>query len=114
MAELGKHENRESWILWAIEFMRRGLWLGPEITVHGPHEPPDNFMWGEAEASIDGEVDSLGLCVFRTSQQARKYHPSHVEIRDSDSPEIIFPLKKESELTPNARRWLKVARRLVR
>lgn len=113
MAELRKREDREDWIRWAIELMRRGLWLGPEITVHGPHEPPSDYMWGEAEASIDGEKDSLGLCVFSTTRQARKYHPSHVKITDSACPEVIFPLKKESELKANARRWLKVARRLV-
>jgi hypothetical protein len=39
MADLDKHLNREDWLRWAIEFMRRGLWLDQEITVHGPHDP---------------------------------------------------------------------------
>jgi hypothetical protein len=113
MAELDRRLNRESWLKWAIEFMRHGLWLGPEITVHGPHEPPDNLMWGEAEASIDGVKDSQGTCVFRTARGVRKYHPSHVRIMDGDRHGDIFPLKKESELTPKAQRWLRVARQHV-
>ena|SRR6266700_172333 len=112
MAELDKHQHREDWLKWAIEFMRRGLWLGPEITVHGPHEPPSDYMWGEAEALIDGEKDSLGTCVFRTTRQARKYHPRNVHIMDGDNGPA-FPLKKESELTSKAQRWLRVARSVL-
>src|SRR5208283_1866612 len=37
MAILDKERDRDSWLPWAIEFMRRGLWLGQEIEVHGPH-----------------------------------------------------------------------------
>ena len=56
MATLDKHTDRRDWLKWAIEFMRRGLWLDDEITVHGTHAPPANYIWGEATARIDGEV----------------------------------------------------------
>lgn len=113
MADLDKARDRESWLTWAIEFMRRGLWLGPEITVHGPHEPPRNYMWGEAEASIDGAKDSLGPVVFRTTCQAHKYHPAHVRIWTADDRDEHFPVLNASELTPRAKRWLRVARSVL-
>src|SRR2546426_2460378 len=37
VAELERHQDRESWVSWAIEFVRRGLWPADVITVHGPH-----------------------------------------------------------------------------
>ena len=52
MAELEKHGNRKDWLRWAIEFLRRGIWIGEVITVHGPH-PSAPYMWGE----VDGWVD---------------------------------------------------------
>ena len=33
MADLDKRENREDWLKWAIEFMRRGIWPEDVITV---------------------------------------------------------------------------------
>jgi hypothetical protein len=54
MAALEKYDRegtRREWVRWAIEFMRRGLWLGDVITVHGPHGPEG--MWGEADATED-------------------------------------------------------------
>lgn len=47
MADLEKHEDRESWIRWAREFVRRGLWPVEIITVHGPHSPPSDCHWGK-------------------------------------------------------------------
>jgi hypothetical protein len=49
MADLNKRDDREDWLKWAIEFMKRGLWAGDYITVHGPHSPAD-YMWDEADA----------------------------------------------------------------
>ncbi len=40
MADLEKHHDREDWLTWTIEFMRRGLWLDDCITVHGPPGKP--------------------------------------------------------------------------
>jgi|HubBroStandDraft_1064217.scaffolds.fasta_scaffold05938_2 hypothetical protein len=37
MADLNKRNDREDWLKWAIEFMKRGLWAGDCITVDGPH-----------------------------------------------------------------------------
>lgn len=55
MAFLDRHENTEDWLKWAIEFVRRGLWPSHVIEVYGPHGPHADLMWGEAEASVDGE-----------------------------------------------------------
>ena len=50
MAELERRQDRESWVSWAIEFVRRGLWPADVITVHGPHASSADRFWGEAEA----------------------------------------------------------------
>jgi len=50
VAELERHQDRDSWVSWAIEFVRRGLWPADVITVHGPHASPADRCWGEAEA----------------------------------------------------------------
>jgi hypothetical protein len=116
MATLDKRTDRRSWLKWGIEFMRHGLWLDEEITVHGPHEPPADHMWGEATARIDGERDLRGvLCGFKTTRQVRsKYDVRHVRIFDAEDKEEAFPVLKISQLSPKARKWLKTARRTLR
>ena len=50
-------ETHESWLAWAIELMRRGLRPIEGITVHGPHAPPGDRMWGNAECETpDGGI----------------------------------------------------------
>ena len=111
MADLEKRHDRESWLTWAIEFMRRGLWLGQEITVHGPHDST-NAMWGDACARIDGE-DGGPNCVFRAFANNSKYRPVRVCIWNAEDKDQLFPVLKASELTPKARKWLRVARRTL-
>jgi len=114
MADLYKHDeqDRESWIRWAIEFMRRGIWPDDTITVHGPHDAI-NGMWGEAEGSFDPLNESCGVRTFhfQTARNVRKYHPRGVRIMDEDDNQ--YPILKISELSPNARRWLRAARRTL-
>ena len=56
MAVLFEDKDRESWLTWAIELMRRGLSPTGGIEVHGPHDGPANCMWGDAECEdINGE-----------------------------------------------------------
>jgi len=96
--------------------MRHGLWLDEEITVHGPHEPPRNHMWGEAAARIDGQ-GKLGavFCSFRTTRQVRgNYDVRHVRIVNAEDKDESFPVLKISQLTPKARKWFKIARRTLR
>jgi len=50
VAELERHQDRESWVSWAIEFVRRGLWPADVITVHRPLASSADRFWGEAEA----------------------------------------------------------------
>jgi hypothetical protein len=109
MAELDKRRDRESWLTWAIEFMRRGLWLDQEITVHGPHDS-SNRMWGDAGARLDGQEWGPN-CSFRALANHSKYRPVRICIWNQDDKEQHFPVLKASELTPKARKWLGVARR---
>jgi hypothetical protein len=115
MADLHKYDDRESWTDWAIEFMRRGLWLDDNITVHGPHNAPADRMWGEAEASLDGIRCGYEL-YFCTASKSRGIHDFRgLRIVERNVPardRTRFPVMKVSELTPKARRWLKAARRL--
>jgi hypothetical protein len=65
MADLEKHQDREDWLQWAIEFMRRGIWPEDIITVHGPHSPAD-YMWGE-----------MAHYTFQTAHGIRGIHDVH-------------------------------------
>ncbi len=112
MADLEKHGDRESWLTWAIEFMRRGLWLDQVITVHGPHDST-NRMWGNATARIDGQ-EWGPECSFLAIAKRSKYRPMRIRIWDADDKEERFPLLKVSVLTPKAQRWLRVARRTLK
>jgi hypothetical protein len=112
MADLDKHSDRESWLTWAIEFIRRGLWLDQEITVHGPHDST-NVMWGKASARIDGQVWGPD-CSFRAYANGSKYRPFRIRIWNGDDKDEQFLVLKASELTPKARKWLQVARRTLR
>ena len=107
MAYLEKHSDneRESWLRWGIEFMRRGLWLDVAITVHGPHDSTQT-MWGQADASIDGEPRACE-CTFLAKAGRSKYDPIRIRIQTNDE---RFPILRVSQLTPKARRWLKAAR----
>ena len=110
MADLYRHVDREGWIRWAIEFVRRGLWPDDLITVHGPHAPYD-FMWGEADATFDGERLG-GHFTFRTASGIKGiFDVRGVRIRQTDGWEPCIALSKERDLSPNARRWLRAARR---
>ncbi len=115
MATLLKHVNRKEWRAWAIEFMRRGLWLGDEIDVHGPHDSSGK-MWGDAYARIDGAQQSEPEpeCSFRAVADPNKYLPARVQIRNKDDNQQVFQLLKTSDLTRQARRWLPVARRTLK
>lgn len=112
MADLEKHQDREDWLRWAVEFMTRGLWADDLITVHGPHTPPADCMWGNAEAWIDG-ADMGAICVFTTPRAIRGRHDVQGVRISSDSGER-FPILKASELTPKARRWLRAARTVLK
>src|SRR2546428_3366177 len=48
VVELERHQDRESWVSWAIEFVRRGLWPADVITVHRPLASSADRFWGEA------------------------------------------------------------------
>ena len=52
MADLSPIDDRESWLEWASERGPRGLWPRGEITVHGPHPPPADCLWGAAECRL--------------------------------------------------------------
>ena len=101
MADLNKRDNREDWLKWAIEFMKRGLWAGDYITVHGPHGPAD-YMWGEADAAWHGIGYSL-RCEFQTARGIHSIHDVRgVRIVNGDERSVRFPPQRVSGLTPKA------------
>ena len=109
MADLNKRDDREDWLKWAIEFMKRGLWAGDYIAVYGPHSPAD-FMWGEADATWDGPGYSL-RCEFQTARGMHSIHDVRgVRIVNGDERSVHFPLQRVSDLTPKAQKWLRKAK----
>ncbi len=117
MAELEKHDNRKDWLRWAIEFLRRGIWVGEIVTVHGPH-PGASYMWGEVDGWVDWfppTVDTKAQIsngwmsfAFRTASGIRSIYDIRGVRVWADGGEN-FPLLRESELSQRARRWLLVA-----
>jgi hypothetical protein len=99
--------------------MRRGLWLGEYITVHGPHDAPADRFWGEAEASLERDGDLFDVHFYSDRKIRNIYDVRNVRIFDGSASErrntedrAAFPILKPSELTPKARRWLKTAQHL--
>jgi len=118
MANLHKWQDREDWLRWAIEFMRRGLWLADEITVHGPHDGSSR-MWGDAEGWIDGddhcaEYKFQAIASRNKYGRPNKYRPKQIRVWDADDKQTKFTVLKISELSPKAQRWFRVARRTLR
>ena len=112
MAIINKHEDRESWIRWAIEFLRRGLWVDDSIELHGPHQSPADCMWGKADAQWDGSEECYEVS-FQTAKEIKnRYDLRGVRIEQLDSSHgerVQFPLMPMKSLTPKAKRWLRVA-----
>lgn len=116
MADLCKSDpaTEQEWNRWAIEFLRRGLWLGEYITVHGPHSPAD-YMWGEAEVSRDG--NGWGVeAKFTTGRGSRGFYDLRgLRIFEGQGRErTTYPILSHTRLTPKARQWIKAARRRIR
>ena len=112
MAELERHQDRESWVSWAIEFVRRGLWPADVITVHGPHASPADRFWGEAEA-----WDESGTWSYTVAFQTPVRHGGDrrgVRLWDAERPGTHFPVVRGSAMSHAQRRWLRIARRLAR
>ena len=120
MAFLEKHSERESWIKWAREFVRRGLWPDKYITVHGPHDYPADHHWGEADCIREGNLDDVFKVSFSSRRPCRKYVVRNVVMWQYDEwgdaayePDVRFPLLKASELSMRARRWLRAAQYML-
>src|SRR5690349_4377453 len=82
MADLAydDEETKESWLMWALEFGRRGLWPdmdNPEIEIHGPHPRPSNCYWGSAFCECPnfwlGKEESGYLEIQFQSREIKKY-----------------------------------------
>ena len=120
MAILNKHIERESWIQWAREFVRRGLWPSEFITVHGPHAYPGDYMWGEALCRRDSDPDHDNLIEvdFASRRPCQKWYVvRNVLMWCTDvewyEPNETFPVLKPSQLSKNAQWWLKTAKRVL-
>ncbi len=117
MADLERHsddpEEREAWLVWAIEFARRGFLPGETITVHGPH-PTAGFMWGEA-VGVDGLDGSPAEVRFRTAGctitgTAARWQVKGVSLETNDNPAEKWPILSASERSHRLNQWIAAAR----
>ena len=111
MAELERHQDRDSWVSWAIEFVRRGLWPADVITVHGPPASSADHFWGDAEA-----WDESGTWSYTVAFQTPARHGwdrRGVRLWDAEHPGTHFPVVRRSAMSHAQRRWLRIARRLA-
>jgi hypothetical protein len=114
VAELDRRDDRESWLVWAIELGRRGLRPIGVITVHGPHGPEAPFMWGEANCLVDGQGDpELVEVEFRSGTvRSRGFWDVHsVRVWTRGSPEERWPIMPAGDFTARHRQWLAAARK---
>jgi hypothetical protein len=51
-----------------IQIVSRGLWPTNIITVHGPHEYPENYYWGSAECTRESDPDSIWEVKFQSQR----------------------------------------------
>ena len=66
--------TREAWLMYAIEFARRGLWPTQNIETHGPH-PPECCIWGKAmvvQLPCEHEFDEHEFEIQFTTPQGRR------------------------------------------
>ena len=111
VAELERHQDRDSWVSWAIEFVRRGLWPADVITVHGPLASSADRFWGEAKA-----WDESGTWSYTVAFQTPARHGwdrRGVRLWDAEQPGTHFPVVRGSAMSHAQRRWLRIARRLA-
>ena len=102
MAELERHQDRESWVSWAIEFVRRGLWPADVITVHGPHASSADRFWGEAEAWDESGTWSYTVA-FETPAR-HGWDRRGVRLWDAEHPGTHFPVVRGSAMSHAQRR----------
>jgi hypothetical protein len=106
MANLEKRLDRKDWL-------RRGIWAGETIIVHGQHGSDASYMWGETDGTSDPPDGLFSGCkvAFRTASGIRgKYDIRGLRVHDTHH--TIYLKLPESGLSPKARRWLLVAERL--
>ena len=111
VAELERHQDRGSWVSWAIEFVRRGFWPADVITVHRPPASSADRFWGEAEA-----WDESGTWFYTVAFQTPARHGEDrrgVRLWDAEHPGTHFPVVRGSAMSHSQRRWLRIARRLA-
>lgn len=116
MAEIEKHRDRETWIRWAREFIRRGLWPADIITIHGPHPYPLDFHWGETYCRPEWSPKRFIEIEFHSRRPCRKYFVGNVVMENGGRgrEKEIFPLLKSYERSKRGRRWLRVAERVLK
>ena len=115
MAELYEDDDdtREAWLAWALEFARRGLRVGEEITVHGPHAPPADRMWGEAECQLLNPDGSFALeceVEFDTPPCNSIWDIRGVRVRTKGELGEQWPVLPAEQLPDNLREWIKEAK----
>lgn len=113
MANICENESsqRESWLVWLIVFLKRGLRICNEVVVHGPHSEPANYMWGEAECRTPY---GFGVEVhFETSPCNSIWDIKGVRVKSKDSNES-FPIIPLVKLSPKWKQEIKEAQKELR
>jgi hypothetical protein len=105
MAFLGRHEQREAWIRWGVEFARRGVLPEDPIEVHGPHGYPADRMWG-----------TMGDYEFLTPRGIRgiwDIRGVRVTVDGMYGIKETLPVLPAQELEPKLKRWLRAAKSVL-
>jgi len=102
-------ETREAWLMYAIEFARRGLEVGDgEIEVHGPHPGPgSDCIWGKADlwsrrGWIQGEFSTPSGCTGRWDIRGLRVRDRHGG---------TYRILKVAELSTELREFIASARK---
>jgi len=105
-------ETREAWLMYAIEFARRGLWLCEdcELETHGPHGPHGGAdrIWGTAQVRWhEWPSGSVEVTFATASGKAGIWDISGIRVKGDEG--CTFPILPASKLPGDLRAFIKTA-----
>lgn len=100
-------EDREAWLMYAIEFAKRGLWPVSEIEVHGPHAEPGNFIWGDATV-LHPKFGEIAVTFRTQSGVVGHWSLTGFTVRDEDGDS--YPILRTKDLPAGLGDKLKCAK----
>lgn len=116
--------HRETYLIWSLEFLKRGLVVDGGITVHGPHDA-SGAVWGSAEIGwvdpvVRSSFDSLedNIVHFSAGPSRHKYDVRGMRIFGPDrfvgDGQVLFPKRRVPNLSLRVQKLMTSHQRHIR